>query len=249
MNGAMAFDLPNFTLEEVEVASNSIRGFGVDARAMEEAAQQTCDYLYEELRDASTGERACALVRVYKTHEFAGLEPDLQDFARSIAAEEVAADTRCFTLLGSAGDEPTWRSRRTSKGHRAIPLVSEQMIERLPMINQLMLQLGVEIKAVLNPREHSAIQLSQRAYDVFHVEDARGSEHIPAQEEFVIPYAIRSAVGFGGFLYTGDLYALMLFATVPISAAVARRLRILALPLRVPLLRFLGRDVFVPRTP
>jgi hypothetical protein len=123
------------------------------------------------------------------------------------------------------------------------------MIERLPMINQLMRQLGVEIDALLNPHEQSAIQLSQRAYDVFHVEEARGNEYIPAQAEFVIPYDVRSAIGFGGFLYTGDLYAVIMFTTVSVSAAVARRLRILALPLRVPLLRFLGRKVFLPSTP
>lgn len=99
--------------------------------------------------------------------------------------------------------------------------------------------------AVIDPTRFDLVNLSQRAYDVFHVEEAIGSPYIPAQEEFVVRYQIRSAVGFGGVLYSGDLYAVIIFATIPVTAMVARRLKILALPLRPPLLRFLRNKVFL----
>jgi two-component system, NtrC family, sensor kinase len=242
------FDLENFSLDDVDVASERIRRAGENAGSMEEAAQEVVEYLFRNLLDLRTGGPGCALVRMYKTHAYGGLDPDLQAFAGSITGEPLSDDTRCFTLLGTFGEQPEWCSRVTSQGHRAIPLASEATVERLPMINRLFQQLGIEIGVVINPRGHNVLELSQRAYEVFHVENAVGSEHIPAQDEFVLPYAVRSAVGFGGVLYSGDLYALILFSKVAISPIVARRLKILALPLRVPLLRFTHR-VFAASRP
>ncbi|HWH05531.1 MAG TPA: hypothetical protein VNT23_03730, partial [Gaiellaceae bacterium] len=56
----------------------------------------------------------------------------------------------------------------------------------------------------------------------------------------------RSAVGFGGILLTGDFYATVLFARVPISSAVARTLKILGLPLRMRLLPFAQTQLAAP---
>jgi hypothetical protein len=74
-------------------------------------------------------------------------------------------------------------------------------------------------------------QEERRNYNVFHVEEALGSPYIPAQKEFVVPYGIRSIVGFGGVV-RNDLFAVILFSRVKIARASAERFRSVALELR-----------------
>jgi hypothetical protein len=59
----------------------------------------------------------------------------------------------------------------------------------------------------------------------------------PAQD-FVARYGIRSVVGFGEVLPSGDLFSMILFARVPVSASSADRCRTLALDLKSCLLRY-----------
>jgi hypothetical protein len=211
---------------------------------MEAAAGRIVRYLYDELGDGS-GERACALVRLYKTHPFESLEPGLQDYVEGLLEEPPQPGLRCLTLLASAGTEPAWNDRRSSIGHQAIPLASESMVRQLPMVTQLITQLGLELGTVLSPDPDRALELSKRTYDVFHVATAAGSPYIPAQDGFVVRHSIESALGFGGMLYTGDFYAVVLFSRVPISADTAQLIKILAIAMRVPLLTHLRR-IFDP---
>jgi hypothetical protein len=221
--------LATFDVDDVKRCGDVLRGLGDGAASMEEAAQRVAAYLYEELEGA-------ALVRLYKTHPFGRLPADVRDFV----GEDVDPEVRCLTLLGTAGDHADWNDRRRSRGHQAIPLPSEHVVEQLPMVLQLITQLGVEISAVIKPDPTAARELSQRTYDVFHVPDAESSPYVPAKD-FVPEYGIRSALGFGGVLYTGDFYAVVLFSKELVSADTAQILKILALPVRVPLLSQLRR--------
>jgi hypothetical protein len=235
-------DLSAFTIDDVSELGDVIRGLGGDAGSMEAAAGEITRYLYSELRDGAGG-GAAALVRLYKTHPFGELPPDLQHFAREASATALAPEVRCLTLLATTGDLPEWNDRTLSAGHKTIPLPSEQMVLRLPMIAQLIIQLGLDIDVVIRPHEAPLRQLSQRTYDVFHVGSAAGSPYIPAQD-FVANHGIRSAVGVGGMLHTGDFYAVVLFSKVAVTAPVAQALKLLALAIRIPLMRYLRGSVF-----
>ena len=237
-------DIERLEIEDIRECSDVIRGLGSGAASMEVAARRIVRYLYDELGDAA-GQRACPLVRLYKTHPFEQLEPDLQTYVQTVLEEAPQPDLRCLTLLGTAGDEEAWNDRRRSAGHQAIPLQSEAMVRQLPMVTQLITQLGLELDTVLRPDLGHAVELSKRTYDVFHVATAAGSPHLPDQKDFVLPHKIASALGFGGMLYTGDFYAVVLFSRVPISADAAQMIKILAIAMRVPLLTHL-RQVFEP---
>ena len=100
----------------------------------------------------------------------------------------------------------------------------------------------LEVGDVVRPDPQRVAELSRRTYEIFHVPDAVGSPYVPAQD-FVAEHGIRSALGFGGVMFSGDFFAVVLFSTVPVSAAVADRVRILALSVRVALLPF-GSRVF-----
>src|SRR5215212_764703 len=119
---------------------------------------------------------------------------------------------KCLVLLASAGQEPEWNSPRQSRGHRAIPLPSVQIVEQAPMIAQLVRQMGLDLDDVVSPRPEVIRGLEGKTYNVFYVADALGSPFIPAQEAFVQRYGIRSVIGCGGIHLTGDLYSLILFS-------------------------------------
>jgi hypothetical protein len=190
----MPSDLTKFGLSEMLRCSTELRRATKAVPTMEEAAQRVCRALYDELV-TSDGSRACALVRCYKTHPYGRLEPDVQTFARAaLHGTRPIPSMRCLILLGTAGDEPAWNSRRTSVEHRAIPLPSAEMIERAPMIAQLIRQFGLDLTDVVQPTTDLVRSLDGKTYGVFHVPEAVGSPHIPAQKDFVLKFGIRSVV-------------------------------------------------------
>jgi hypothetical protein len=151
---------------------------------------------------------------------------------------------KCLTLMATVGESPSWNSRYLSRGHRAIPLPSPEIVEKAPMIAQLIKELGLELNQVVQPSPDIVRELAGKRHGVFHVEDARGSPYIPAQEEFVARFSIRSVLGFGGLLAAGDLFAVILFATVHVTPAAADRFRTLALDVKSAFSKFNDKTVF-----
>jgi hypothetical protein len=240
----MPFDLARFDLAAQLRCSRELRKVIVPSATVEDAARRVCRYFYEELKSAE-GERACALVRCYKTHQFSELPADLQLAARrALPGEKPSATMRCLALLGTVGDEPAWNSRFRSKDHRCIPLPSVGIVERAPMIAQLIRELGLDLSAVVQPESQVVRDIGGRKYGVFHVEAARGSPYIPAQAGFVEKYSLRSVVGFGGTFASGDLFAIILFSRVPIDAPTADRFRAIALDVKSGLFSFTREQVF-----
>jgi hypothetical protein len=242
---APRYDLSRFSLGDMTRCGVELRRVGADASSMEEVADRIVRHLYERLGDPSGQKAACALARVFVTLPFGALEPEQQAFVESVlghAPENPAM--KCLTLLATAGDEPSWNSRHTSTGHRALPLPSATAVARSPMIAQLIRQLGVEIATLLSPEGRLMIDTEQHTFNVFYVEHAQGSPYIPAQDEFVRPYDIRSVLGFGGLLPTGELFATILFSRTYIPREVADLFKTLALNVKVALLPFVDRKVF-----
>ena len=215
---------------------------------MEASARRICRYFYEEMVTPE-GRRACALVRVYKTHRFATLPEDLKRFAKralrsSDAPIDITDSMRCLTLLATAGDEPGWNERHLSKGHQAIPLPSAQIVQRAPMIAQLVREFGLSLPDVVKPSAEVMRRLEGKTYGVFHVSEAAESPYIPAQVQFVERYGIRSVVGFGGSLVTGDLFAVIIFTRILISGETADRFRTVALDVKGCFVPFTEPQVF-----
>jgi hypothetical protein len=144
----MTYDLTKFDLGDMLKCSLRLREAVAGAATLEAAANRTCRFLYDELHGPNAP-HACALVRCYKTHPFRSLEPDLQNFARDILGVETPRPTmKCLTLMATVGESPAWNSRQhsrqLSRKHRAIPLPSAEIVEKAPMISQLIKELGVD---------------------------------------------------------------------------------------------------------
>jgi hypothetical protein len=239
------YDLSRFSLSDMTRCGIELRKLGSDATSMEEVADRIVHTLFRQLRTPDLRDPACALVRMFVTMPYAELDEPEQQFVRGVLGGEPDAPTmKCLTLLGTAGEQERWNSRRQSEGHRALPLRSEESVARSPMIAQLIRQLGVEIGPLLSPRGDLVLDIDQHTYNVFHVPEAPGSPHIPAQREFVQPHQIRSVLGFGGLLPSRELYAIILFSKLAIPREVADLFKTLALNVKLPLLPFVGGRTF-----
>src|SRR3954471_10503607 len=240
----MTYDLTRFDLGDMLKCSLRLRETASGMSSLEASAQRVCKFLYDELHGPGV-ERACALVRCYRTVAFGSLESDLQRFALGVLGGSPSRpDMKCLTLMATVGSTVSWNSRHLSRGHRAIPLPSPEIVEKAPMISQLIKELGLEINTVLQPSPEVVKELAGKRHGVFHVEDALGSPYIPAQEDFVARYGIRSVLGFGGMLFTGDLFAVILFSTVHVPATAADRFKTLALDVKSAFSRFSDSNVF-----
>jgi hypothetical protein len=239
------FDLSSFSLSDMTRCGIELRALGAGATSMEEVGQRLVRYLYEHLRQPDLAAPACALVRIFVTQPYSALDDVQQDAARAILGSMRATPTlKCLTLLATAGEQPQWNSRMESNAHKALPLPSEESVARSPMIAQLIRQLGVDVGVLLGSDPRLVLDLDQHTFNVFHVPEAEGSSYIPAQRDFVLPYQIRSVVGFGGLLPDGELFATILFSRVPIARGIADLFRPLALNQKLAMLPFVGRKVF-----
>lgn len=169
------------------------------ANTLEGAAQEFVEGLYDTFRDS------IVLTRLFATFRMSELPTNLQDFARGLAQNASVAlppDAFVLTLLGTTGDNGAWRSRRSSVGHRAIPLVSSDFVDAIPMISALLEQLGFDFGWIRGAPEIVASKIGQLG-GTFYVEDAstavdsRNRKIISAQD-FVSHYGVKSVVGFGG---------------------------------------------------
>jgi hypothetical protein len=233
------YDVTAFPLRDLTACSAALRKIGQGCSDLEETAQAIVNHLHEELRDGRSNSRICALVRFFVTRPFAKLGHSLQAVVRPLLGEEPPSPSlRCLTLAGTAGLKPEWNQREASQAHRAIPLASEAMIDRMPMIAQLISQFGLEVTMLLQPDPLLMVDLEQKSYNVFYVPEALGSPYVPAQESFVIPCGIRSVLGFGGLLPSGNLFAVILFATCVIPRETADLFRPMALSVKLAILPF-----------
>lgn len=241
----MPYNLQEFGFADIMSCRQRIRQlFDREIRTVAEAAERTVNFFHDEFIDDS-GAPACALVRFFKTHLYSKLDPELRDYTREITpqADELADTLRCLTLVASRGVEAEWNSPATSENHRVIPLTSIEVVEQAPMISQLITEMGLEIVDVVQPSRALILEHND-TYKVFHVPVAAGSPYIVAQKEFVEPYGIQSVLGFGGLLSSGDMFAVIMFSKVPISAEVADGFRIVGLNLKLSILPYLRAPLF-----
>jgi hypothetical protein len=240
------YDLSSFGFNDMMELRSEMRRIFDEAgpSTLEEAAQRIVDLFRTQLVDGE-GRPACALVRLFKTHQFMGLDNELKTLARAaVPVIDNILDLRCLVLVATAGDEPAWNSRHLSKAHRVIPLSSRQAVDKAPMIAQLFQQLGVNVTAVLRPDPRLFLDTPDNGHNLFYVQNAVGSPYIVAQD-FVQRHGIQSVVGFGGLLASGDLIATILFSKVPISPETADLFKVIGLNFKLAMMKVAGKPLFM----
>ncbi len=186
----------------------TLRNMDTRVASMEELADSIVSHLYHEFC-SSDGKKNTALIRFFKTHPFGNLPEELQVIAKKGKAM-IYTDSKCLTLLGTIGEECSWCDRRQSQSHQVIPLPDVESVQQIPMIRSLIEAFGIDIAQVVKPSESILIDAGKRPFNVFYVPEACNSSYIPAQD-FVTTYGIRSVVGFGGCLSSGNIFAIIIF--------------------------------------
>lgn len=234
-------DLTQFSMRNMVQCGAALRKIGEQAASVEDVAARIVGTLDESFQIPGTGEPACVLVRLFKTYPYERLPADLREIVRRELAPTLPDPrTPCLALLGSCGLLPEWRDRTRSKGHRVIPLPSAEAVTRLPMVLELIRQLGGDAGSVPLYAQDLLVEPGHGVFNVFHVPEAAGCACIPSQEDFVIRHGVRSVLGFGGLLPGNDLFAVILFSRAPIPRNTAEMFRPMALYVKLALLPFLG---------
>ena len=240
------YDLQKFTLRDMSECGLALRYCGKEASTMEEASNRIIQYLYENFIGEQSKQKSCVLIRFFKTHSYGELPPELQEYTCGLLNTNNLPkyNFKCLTLLSTAGELPEWNSRQKSRRHKVIPL-TEDGIAGIPMISQLMDQLGINPGLVVNPDPDLLTDLEQRMYNVFYVPNADGSPYIPQQTSFVIPFNVKSVVGFGGLLPSGNMFVILMFLKVFVSRTTVDLFRPLALNVKLAILPFDNYRTFI----
>lgn len=199
-----------------------------NAKALEHAAALVTRFLFEQF------EAGTALARVYAVVPHRDLEPSVTSFVDELAGKagqssHVFATTPVLTLLGTHGAKAEWCDRRTSAGHRGIPLVSAEFVQAIPMVARLLKELGVDLTWLDAAPEVNARRLLGGFNGLFFVDDAAtardslGRLVIPAQD-FVEENGVKTVFGMGGFYPDNTLITIIVFSRESLKRSHVERL-------------------------
>lgn len=237
------YDLTRFSLKDMTACGAALRQMGADAGSMEEVADRIVHYFYDSLVD-DAGKRAGVMVRFFVTVPYRELSQELRREADRFLDPSVSTQTlKCQTLLATMGANPEWRRRQDSRSYQAQPLTPE-IVDVTPMLGPVSEMFGIALKQAIAPDPELLLDVEDDSYNIFHVLEAPGSPYVPAQKDFVVPYGIRSVLGFYGMLPSGNLFTLIFFARAPITRQVTEYFRPLALSVKMALLPFDGVRTF-----
>jgi hypothetical protein len=171
---------------------------------LDEIAQVITETVYRFFKES------IALARVYVTMNHNQLTPLGLNFVANLAAatnntEFIRPNTPILSLMGTSGEEADWNSRHQSKGHIAIPLISKDFIDEIPMMARLLRDLGLNIDGLDKNDQSLTSNLLSNLQGLFLVEHAATKtddwgRKIIAAQDFVAKYGIDTVFGFGGKL-------------------------------------------------
>ena len=98
------YPLSEFSLADTTRCGAELRNMGENASSMEQVADKIVRSFYDHIVEDNTGARCLSLVRLFKTHPYEDLDPELKRFAvDAFGHEPEIASTKCLTLLVAAG--------------------------------------------------------------------------------------------------------------------------------------------------
>ena len=218
----MQIKIKELTLTGIFELSQFIKEKCKGFSTLEETVQELMNTLYQTFITDS-GKSAFVLNRFFKSCTYVDLPEDIKIYIQhQEVKEEIHADNRYLTLLGTSGDLKEWKCRKDSKGHQALPLHDPHIVNNIPMLSALLSQIGFCVSEVVKTHENIIINKEEHDFCVFCIEDVRESKLIPKQSEFVEPFGIKSVLGFGGHYKSNHIYTVIIFSREKISKEMAK---------------------------
>ncbi|MEK7867610.1 MAG: hypothetical protein AAB434_13095 [Planctomycetota bacterium] len=213
-------DLTALQIADPEALLNDLAPQIRQGGSIEQVSTLLCQTLHD--RCLKGAERSLVLSRVYLSLPYSSLDSGGAQFARETFGIDPKPADLFLCLVGTWGDQEEWKDLRRSKGHRAIPL-NRETVTTVPMLARCFQQIGFDLEVVLAGEKGIRLEGVSRSFGLFHVEDAQGSPYIPAQDGFVKPLGVRSALGCGTMLPNGAVSIWIGFSrhTVTASSALA----------------------------
>jgi signal transduction histidine kinase/ActR/RegA family two-component response regulator len=234
----MAHQLAQFTLYDMAECCLRLRSMGKHAATMEAAAQASVDYLFDELVAAGGGP-AFERLWILKTHPFAELtapqkaqvRDDLAAYRHTVGRDPDWRKLQCLVRMASRGEEAGLRGA-------IVALMGAEPLAKEPLLEAMVRQLGLFPRQLAAPNVAVIDELAQRTFAAFHVPNIAVLESVTT--------AARSAVGFGGALYNGDLFFVLGLARDVVSSEAAERFGQLAASLKLALTPLVYREFDSP---
>lgn len=191
-----------------------------------EVAETVIDGLYERF------EESLVMARAFLTVPYQMLPERQRQFAtnlaRAIHLENLLGPyTPVHSLLATRGRVSGWNNPRESRGHVAIPLLSEAFVSSIPMMSRLLKDLGLPLTWVQDPGAVFERQMIGFEVGCFWVADPAnavdefGRKVIPAQE-FVTDHQVHSVFAVGGVIFGGAVLVLIFFGQDRVESRSAR---------------------------
>jgi PAS domain S-box-containing protein len=241
------FDVSKFRLQDMTACSAALRQLGAGASSIDMAADRITQYLYTALTTGPDEDPACVLVRLFKTHPYGRLSPELQALVDARLGDKPAnPDMKCLTLLASTGAVESWNDPARSSRFRVIPLDGPEALAQLPMFSQLFARLHIDLPFLENASSSLLLDQYATTFNAFYVPQALNSPYVPGQEDFVIPFGVQSVLGCGGILPTGEMFALILFAKVAVPQETVDLFKTFALSAKLALSPFKHAHLVLP---
>ncbi len=206
---------------DIETLRQAVMGGGHES--VEEAAQAFA-------RQLSESYASVVLARVFLVLPFASLPAAEQAAALAIARgdERMIAKTPVLALLGSYGQLAAWQDRKQSRGHLAIPLLSREHVQGIPMIAKLLADLEVNLAGLDDGKPIATRRMLGGRNGAFFVPDSASTQddagrHIIPAQDFVREHQVRTVFGMGGAYANGTLAVVVIFTNETIDRAVVDR--------------------------
>lgn len=200
-----------------------------EAESIEEAAQCVVDTCFEEFKES------VVLVRIFITIPYSDLPEPNRQFVNDLAVkmgnqEELCDQTPVLSLMGTHGVESAWNDWRSSEGHLGIPMTSKESVQAIPMIAQMLKDLGLGVEWLSKSDGNSIGESRGHSGGVFLVPDAgtstdsQGRNIIPDQE-FVKKYGVKTVFGNGArfAVQSSDFLVSIFFTRQSLEKSTAHR--------------------------
>jgi hypothetical protein len=191
-----------------------------------EVATTVVDGLYERFAES------LVMARAFLTVPYQILPERQRQFAtnlaRSVRLENLLGpNTPIHSLLATRGCVAEWNNPLQSRGHVAIPLLSEAFVSSIPMMSRLLKELGLPLTWVQDPGAVMERQMVGSESGSFFVADPANAldelgRKIIAAQEFVASHSVRSVFAVGGVVFGGAVFVLIFFGREPIESRAAR---------------------------
>jgi hypothetical protein len=233
---------------QIRQLNQQVREALKSSSSFEEAAQTTVDILY------ATFPSSLALVRLYLTVPYQQLQKPIQQFVQALISTKapdasLISQSQILTLFGTRGAQPEWDNRRSSNGHKGIPLLSSSFVSTIPMLAALLKELGADLTWLDTKKEFLGKSLGGNLASVFYVADAATTkdEHsrlvIPAQD-FVATQKVKTVFGVGGSYVNGQILTMIFFCKEYLSKEQAEQFIVLANVIKAATVSLLSKQLF-----